>query len=175
VTGASFLPFDPFNFRYPTDPAHTFDAQQESIRQLNALVLATNPNQPIIDLINAMYPNGVTNTGSTPVDGYVPAGWSDNPTLYTGVVRPYCRTCHLAQGLTFEASSDFEGEPGLVQGIICGSHDMPHAQVPFGISHPGVGTGSNGQTVGFWNDAVAQRDFGNFFKSQGVASCLPTD
>lgn len=174
VTGASFLPFDPFNFRFPKDPALTFDAQQEALRKLNALVVATNPNQPIIDLINALYPNGVTNTGSTAVDGYVPSGWSDNPTLYTGVVRPYCRTCHLAQTLSFTSSSDFEGEPGTVQNIVCGSHDMPHAQVPFGISNIGVFT-QNGNTVGFWNDPVAQRDFGNFFKSQGVASCLPTD
>jgi hypothetical protein len=169
VTGASFLPFDVFNFRYPKDPSHTFDAQQESLRKLNALVVATNPNQPIIDLINAMYPNGVANTGSVAVDGYVPPGWSDNSTLYTGVVRPYCRTCHLAQTLSFESSSDFEGNPGLIQSIVCTSHDMPHAQVPFGIGDLG------GSTVGFWNDPVAQRDFGKFFKSQGVTSCLPTD
>ena len=62
VTGASFLPFDPFNFRYPRNSSLTFDAQQESMRQLNTLVLATNPNQPIIDLINGLYPNGITNT-----------------------------------------------------------------------------------------------------------------
>lgn len=171
VTGSSFLPFDPFNFRYPKNSSSlTFDAQQESIRQLNALVLTTNPNQPIIDLINGMYPNGATSTGSTPVDGYVPPGWSDNPTLYTGVVRPYCRTCHLAQTLSFTSSSDFEGEPGTIENIICGSHDMPHSQVPFGL-----GSSTNSTTVGFWNDPVAQRDLGNFFKSEGVASCLPTD
>lgn len=169
ATGASFLPFDPFNFRFPKNPSLTFDAQQESLRKLNALVLTTNPNQPIIDLINAMYPNGVANSGSAAVDGYVPPGWSDNPTLYTGVVRPYCRTCHLAQNLSFTASSDFEGNPGLIQSIVCGNHDMPHAQVPFGLDDS-----TNNITVGFWNDPVAQRDFGNFFKSQGVASCLPT-
>jgi len=76
--------------------------------------------------------------------------------------------CHLAQSsaLAFAASSDFQNVAGQIQTMVCTKHDMPHAQVPFGLSN---------SKIGFWNDLAAQRDLGNFFKSQGIASCLPGD
>jgi hypothetical protein len=165
ATGAKFLPFDVFAFRYPTDAGYGFDDQQENLRKLNALVFATNPGQPITDLINGMYPSGVNNSGSTAVDGYVPSGWSDSPTLYTGVVRPYCRTCHLAQPEQFTSSGEWAESGAILNTMICQKHDMPHSQVSFGV----------GSKIGFWNDRVAQQDMGNFFKSLGINSCLPSD
>jgi len=166
ATGAKFLPFDVFSFRFPTDTGYSFDDQQENLRKLNALVLATNPGQGITDLINGMYPNGVNNTGSIPVDGYVPADWSNLSTLYTGVVRPYCRTCHLAQPEQFTSSDDWAELGPLLNTMICQKHDMPHSQVSFGLT---------GTKYGFWNDRVAQQDMGNFFKELGINSCLPSD
>ena len=40
-------------------------------------------------------------------DTYVPAGWSGNPSLYTGVVAPYCRTCHIMRGTANQNDIDF--------------------------------------------------------------------
>lgn len=167
ATGASFLPFDVFAFRYPDgQPGYGFDDQQESFRKLNAMVVATNPNHAIVDLINGMYPMGVSTTGSEATDGWVPPGWSANPVVYTSVIRPYCRTCHLAQGITLDDGSTFQDLAGTVNNMVCTQHDMPHSQVPFGI---------DGKKVGFWNDRVAQGDLGSFLKSAGTTSCLPTN
>ena len=160
ATGASFLPFDVFAFRFPKEAGYSLDDQQEALRKLNALVLATNPTKPIQDLINGMYPGGVAQ------DGYVPTGWSGDPTLYTGVIRPYCRMCHLAQPAPFTSSSDFADLAGNVSHEVCSKHTMPHSQVAYGL---------NGKKIGFWNDRVAQQDLGNFLKAAGVASCLPAD
>jgi hypothetical protein len=166
ATGAKFLPFDVFSFRFPTHAGYSFDDQQENLRKLNALVVATNPGQGITDLINGLYPNGVNSVGSVPVDGYVPSGWSNNSALYTGVVRPYCRTCHLAQPEQFTSSDEWAEGGALLNTMICTKHDMPHSQVSFGIT---------GAKYGFWNDRVAQQDMGNFFKELGINSCLPRD
>lgn len=171
ASGSSFLPFDVFYFRFSANTGYTFEDQQEPLRKLNAIVASTNPNQPILDLINGLYPGGVTNAGSMAQDGYVPPGWSDNPTLYTGVVRQYCRMCHLSQPSAFTASSNFQDNAALIQSMVCGKHDMPHAQVPYGIAYD---AGLQGSSIGFWHDAAAQRDLGQFFSSQGVNSCLPT-
>lgn len=75
VRNAQFLPFDLDSYSYSTAPLHTRVAQEESFRRQNALVLATQPRQPIVDLINGWYHNtpGVPNTR---FDGtFVPNSW----------------------------------------------------------------------------------------------------
>jgi len=166
ATGAAFLPFDVFSFRYPDATGYSFDEQQEELRKLNAFVAATSPGQPILDLIDGLYPNGVATVGSTAVDGWVPSGWLDHSTLYTSVVRPYCRTCHVAQPVPFTAYSDFEDLVDRLEVQVCHKHGMPNAQIPFGL---------DGKQVGFWKDLVAQKDLRDFFESQGVSNCPPPD
>jgi len=166
VTAASFLPFDVFFFRYSGKDGFTFDDQAESFRQLNAIVASTTPTAAIQEFINGTYPAGVSTPNSAAVDGFTPVGWQDNTKLYQGVVRQYCRMCHMAQPESFAKSSDFVGFVNQIQHEVCDTHDMPHAQVPFGV---------DGRKIGFWKDNIAQHDLGNFFKSQGVASCLPHD
>lgn len=99
------------------------------------------------------------------MDGYVPSGWSNNSTLYTEVVRPYCRTCHLAQPEQFTSSDEWAEDGAILNTMICQKHDMPHSQVSYGVAGK----------IGFWNDRVAQQDMGNFLKSLGINSCLPSD
>ncbi|HXH65695.1 MAG TPA: hypothetical protein VNI81_00745 [Candidatus Limnocylindrales bacterium] len=166
ATGSSFLPFDVFFFRYSGKDGFTFDDQAESFRKLNAMVAATKPTAAIQELINGMYPEGVNNANSAALDGFTPAGWSDNPTLYHGVVRQYCRMCHIAQPESFAKASDFVGFAHQIQHEVCETHDMPHAQVPYGL---------DGKKIGFWHDQIAQHDLGNFLQSQGISSCLPHD
>lgn len=180
ATGSSFLPFDVYYFRYSKTPGFTFDDQQESLRKLNALVVSTNPNPPIADLINGIYPGGVATPQSAPMDGYVPPGWSANPNLYTGVVRQYCRTCHVAQaGLDFTQYTDFQGLATSINHLVCDEHDMPHGEVAYGGLHdtsilgiPELSIGNSLYKVGFWWDDAAQSDLGNFLNSQHVGTCL---
>lgn len=155
-----------FYFRYSGKDAFTFDDQSESLRKLNAIVATTRPTPAIQELINGKYPGGISTVNTAAVDGFAPAGWSDNPTLYQGVVRQYCRMCHFAQPQSFTKSSDFQGFANQIQHEVCETKDMPHAQVPFGV---------DGTKIGFWRDAVAQHDLGNFLHRQNISSCLPHD
>jgi hypothetical protein len=41
------------------------------------------------------------------LDNYVPSGWSGNTALYTGVVAPFCRTCHILRGTANQNDIDF--------------------------------------------------------------------
>ncbi len=144
----------------------TFDDQGESFRKINAIVVSTKPTPAIQELINGIYPGGISTVNSAAVDGFTPAGWSDNPTLYQGVVRQYCRICHVAQPQSFTKSSDFQGFANQIQHEVCETKDMPHAQVLFGV---------DGTKIGFWHHAVAQHDLGNFLHSQNISNCLPHD
>jgi len=204
VTGASFLPFDVLSFYYSSafNKQYGVIPQQEAFRMLNLLVKTTNGgNQPqtgnqtaIVDFINGMYcpdaNNGgvlsncatpVENSGSTASDVYFPIGWSGNRTLYSDVIKSYCRMCHFAQPVTFFQSTDFS--PLFVPSLLCTQKDMPHAEVPFG--GPAATYSSeikNGTTVGttnntflnnsdvsvFWLDSVAQNQAQ---KALGLSSC----
>jgi hypothetical protein len=147
VTGASFLPFDVFSFGYSDRPGYSMADQQEAFRRLNEIVKEThpnanNPNDPIVDFIQGMYGGNVNVAGAQAQDTYVPVGWRDPFVTHSGdrsnyydvIIAPYCRTCHLARqdpGLDFTQFRDFLERYRSVQGVICGSHLMPHAEVPF--------------------------------------------
>ena len=135
VKGASFLPFDVFSFAYSQQASFTLQDQQEAFRQLNAIVKntkpnSTNPHSPIEQFIDGTYPGGVGNQGSIAED-FVPSGWSSEPSLYKTIVKPYCRTCHLAFGETRDwtnAKQFLNLAPSVVTDICGGA--MPHAEVP---------------------------------------------
>jgi hypothetical protein len=153
VTGASFLPFDVPSFYYSqANPSLGQDQQQEAFRQLNLLVKAANGgSQPaasqtaqqaaIVDFINGLYcpdihggifshcATPVENAGSKARDIYFPIGWSGSQKVYSELVKPYCRMCHMAQTPTFFNSS---GLTSTAQNFACTLKDMPHAEVPFG-------------------------------------------
>jgi hypothetical protein len=185
VTGASFLPFDLWSFYYDSKiTAGPYDDYlQNEFRKLNALVLKTNPNQPIVDLVNGLYGGLVNDLGAKIVDDtYVPPGWvtpdGSGQKLYKGVFRRYCRMCHTAsKNFPFSTYAQFQTNATLIQKIItCGpsatvklSHDMPQAEVPFG----GMAGFSNefGPGQGFWMDAFAQDDLNKFLASQPGVSC----
>jgi len=179
VTGASFLPFDVWSFYYNSAvTAGPYDLYlQEQFRKLNAMVLATNPNPPIVDLINGLYPTGVKEVLSQiRDDSYVPAGWmtpdNSGQKLYKGVFRRYCRMCHLASNVfPFNTYADFQSSAQTIANIVTcnesnnvkNSHDMPHAEVPFG----GLAGTTNrfGAGQGFWMDSVAQTDLKSLLKN----------
>lgn len=188
ATGAFFLPFDTGSFKY--DPSLTEDQQQEAFRQLNTAVLAAaNPSPAIVEFINGSYcssagnptisdptspscRNQVGNAGSTTFDGFVPAGWNGQFNLYNGVVKKYCRMCHLAGAPAFNSYQDFVGTATTIEDFVCGKGDMPHAEVPFGS---GTNANLTHNAVGFWLDnlGTAEKDLKAFLSSQMIASKCP--
>jgi mono/diheme cytochrome c family protein len=164
VDNASFLVFDIYSFLYdstvnpiygttPPGGVPAFGSvkvnQEDVFRQLNAMVLATNPNGvdtpnlPISSLINGWYSGcgGVNTPGCTVNDTYAPpppaVGWPGHATLYQTIPRVYCRTCHGSQGSgstgfpDWTQYSDFNN-PGFISFAACSAAPvMPHAEVPF--------------------------------------------
>lgn len=135
VRGASFLPFDVYNFLYHENPGFRRADQEVKFRDLNLLVTETspskdNPNRPIARMIDGMYraPNGMANAAA---GQYVPTGWRGHEDLYRDFVGKYCRLCHMAQParIDFETYDNFkQSNPGVA---ICRFGTMPHAQGPY--------------------------------------------
>jgi hypothetical protein len=170
VIGASFLPFDVQSYYFssgydyrtdlPVPPGFDLDSQQEAFRQLNALVLATQPASAIQNLINGLYSNSVNTPGATiPDDTFIPAAWDIDTTsrnLYRNVYRKYCRTCHVANpsALRFDEFRFFA--PEVIVGPVCESRIMPHAEIPF---------------RGLWTDGVARSDLKEYLKDVAPNGC----
>lgn len=150
VHGASFLPFDVFSFKYSEQPPYTQAAQEDAFRQLNLLVRSTrpngaDPNSAIVTFIDGMYGGRVNVPGTRANDSWVPPGWSSAPNVYNAIVKPFCRTCHLAMSgdLSLATYQKFRlpavnpntgqylgGLKERIQSAICNG-SMPHAEVPF--------------------------------------------
>lgn len=189
----NFLPFDVQSFYFSPgktdaegvviEPSpYTLDDQQEAFRQLNALVMKTNPTPAIRNLLDGWYAGNVETPGATiPDDGYIAPGWDVDTVsrrVYQSVYRPYCRMCHVAQmgPLAFENVSDFDAE--AVQSAVCGWRSMPNAQVPYGdlrTSAEGekalLPQSRFGQSQGFWVDEVAKNDLWTYFEAHGFGRC----
>jgi hypothetical protein len=133
--GGSFLPFDVFTFLYSQKPGLTLNDQQEQFRQLNLLVKRTNPNSdnqdnPIGNLIDALYNNNVVGFQQKAVVPKTPNTWQGHEALYQNFLARYCRTCHSSQNQAIDFFS-FAGFAGsAVGGDLCNGQ-MPHAQVPY--------------------------------------------
>ena len=178
VTGANFLPFDVQSFYYGDAP-HDLDGQQEVFRRLNVMVLETQPNQAIQDLVHCLYSyttdptnncralNNINTQGATiPDDTFIPADWATDKTsktVYKHVFRNYCRMCHVASNASFNTFGSFNA--ATVNAIVCGTRDMPHAEVPFG------GLAGSQQGFGLWKDGTALSDLREFLKSVDPKAC----
>lgn len=126
VTGAEFLPFDAPSFKYSALAGFSLAEQQEAFRQLNHMVRDTNPAALIVELIDGWYGNAVHVPGATLNDGFVASGYAGDPGLYNNVVKPYCRTCHIAQaGFPLSDPTYVDvAQPAVFNGFY-----MPHAQL----------------------------------------------
>ena len=139
VTGAQFLPFDPFSFKYSAQAGFTYAAQANALRQLNALVTLTQPSAGIQEFITGLYaPKAVTDPTAVANAKYVPADWAnaldglDGTAIYNGVVKVGCRTCHMSATnptYDFADASDFATLMPSIRVDVCGAgHSMPHAE-----------------------------------------------
>jgi|GEM_PF-1539198 len=137
VGRAQFLPFDVFSFRYSTATGFTQPAQADALRRLNHLVTLTGPSDGIREFIEGTYaPKLVSDVTAVANDTYVPPNWTNTKQkglgLYRGVVKPYCRTCHMSStdtNLDFLDQADFNLYSGAIKVDVCGAgHSMPNAE-----------------------------------------------
>jgi hypothetical protein len=134
---------------------------QEAFRQMNAFVLASTNSvnttaangaaQRLTDIwykdathagVNAAGATYHFNQGAAALNANTPGSWPTNQALYDNVVRPVCRTCHVAApynsaSLTWDSLVQMTGAPSFISNVACGPgnvtphHIMPHAQVPY--------------------------------------------
>jgi hypothetical protein len=120
---------DSFGFS-PDIPAFSKNNQQATLKQFNQWILCTYPlagaaagaedtcriaaglnewQGAAAEMIKSWYGgNGMTNPSFA--DTYLPTGWSGSAadtTLYTNVVAPFCRTCHILRGTNNQNDIDF--------------------------------------------------------------------
>ncbi|MCC7361233.1 MAG: hypothetical protein IT317_17235 [Anaerolineales bacterium] len=130
VSDAQFLPFDLESFAYSPTAGWTRAAQTEQFRVLNAMVRNALPDAKIANLLDGWYggvaavynPNAVFN------DDFIPAAYNGNAAdqqMYSEVVKPYCRGCHMAQGYDLETPSQLDSAFNAV----FVDRDMPHAEL----------------------------------------------
>ncbi len=166
---AQFLPFDLTNFVFSTTASLSRASQEAQFRQLNQLVLKDKPTPAIIEFVKGSYPTAT----STFASNFVPAGWAGHEPLYNKVVKPYCRSCHLAMapddstnGLAFQSFEQFRQfnfqnsarTCGLNVGVARKRYSMPNSLVTFNK---------------FWNDAAAVSALQTHLIDEG--EILPTD
>lgn len=118
VENANFLPFDLDGFQFSQDPDYTRREQEQAFRELNRIItrfsLLDSPfDTPILKLIAGWYEDCVygvygNEPGCEQNSDFVPESYRgsdpNNPdpnlvNLYLNVVKPYCRTCHIAQSI----------------------------------------------------------------------------
>lgn len=137
VTGAHFLPFDPYSYVFSTAAGSPFtlDLQQTKFQQLNQLVYNAGATGAVQEMLQAMYGASGPVPGTTAAVNAIPTGWTTNwhtMQLYSNVVGPYCRTCHTSRDngdlLAFRTYGDFAQLQSQVVSHTCVTQDMPHAE-----------------------------------------------
>jgi hypothetical protein len=105
--GAHFLPFDLDNFDYLEEVGmFSRRAQEGKFKRLNQMIVNdTDPAPAVRELIDGWYRDARTEQNSQ----FIPSGWSENEQLYRRVVKPSCRTCHVAMqgGFNFATLASF--------------------------------------------------------------------
>jgi hypothetical protein len=134
---ASFREFDLASYGYSSVSGWSRKDQEANFKELNQMVVASNPSTAIKDLITGWY------TGNSPTQDstYIPNGWKTDPSghpyqppvpdLYSKVVGKSCRTCHVAlsPNLNWLDYPTLQKRRTTVNFLVCGqsSKAMPHA------------------------------------------------
>ncbi|MEP6692200.1 MAG: hypothetical protein ABJD07_13655 [Gemmatimonadaceae bacterium] len=131
VDGASFLPLDPslLAFSSPAEQA----AQEENIRTMNTIIVASEPTSAVAAYIRGLYGNKFSVPGTRATPSYVPQGWSSQAGFYKSVVKPYCAMCHLAAPTSwnFATWQNFQDNSALIRVAVCNAHTMPHSELQY--------------------------------------------
>ena len=127
-TDAQFLPWDLDTYEFSNDPDYTRDAQEPTLKALNAGALRTYPTIPTAgawsgrvarELIEGWY-GGAGLPASSFNGEFVPLGWrtpenggpagnpSDSEEIYLDVIGPNCRACHVVRGRYLDSYAEGE-------------------------------------------------------------------
>ncbi|BCE01297.1 hypothetical protein [Marinicellulosiphila megalodicopiae] len=135
ITGANFLPFDLDNFLYSdVDVTKSQAAQEESFRKLNQIISLTNVPTDMAGIINGWYDNNLQTANQTFNGEYYPNDWVNYKVVYDEVVKPYCRTCHVAMEpyRDWDSASELAGYSSYALDLVCNDNAisrMPHAEL----------------------------------------------
>jgi hypothetical protein len=135
VTNAHFLPFDPSSLLFSTtNPTYSKANMLPELQRLNQLVGVTNTTTAIREFLQNLYGGGLNvNSGTVGTnEDAIPTGWLNQvdfpgaDQVYTEVVKPYCRTCHLSvdspSQLDWSQAAPFFGTYGpAIQLDVCGN------------------------------------------------------
>jgi hypothetical protein len=140
----SFREFDGRTFVFPGGRGINAATPEElrNLKQLNQIVLATDPRTAISQIIQDWYPSTET---IKPDENYIPTQWKrscgsdsidplqDQEKLYGLVVNPTCRICHIAFGMSFSSYDEFRRRKYQVYQEVYnnGSSLMPHSIIPY--------------------------------------------
>ena len=181
-TMGQLQPFQVDSFQFSTTPGYTRAEQEASLKTMNTMVLcsyplgapSTSPEdacrraagsdewQGTVDaLVKASYGgDGLPN----PVyaDVYVPAAWTaaGQTSLYTTVVAPACRTCHIMRGTGMQSDIDFttyakfQSYADRIYATVVNRGDMPLAKLVYDAFHASSG----------------EQTLANFLAGQGFAA-----
>jgi hypothetical protein len=137
VTDAHFLPFDLDSFQYSTRAGFTRDNQLEEFRKLNTIIQFTKQTDAGRDLLHGWYPPSGPRFATTPEfhGDFVPTAWAQDHNaggdkLYNAAIKPYCRTCHIAQeNLSWDTPEQFQAFKGPIAENVCaaGPKVMPQS------------------------------------------------
>lgn len=129
VTGAKFLPFDMDAFDYAGAAPWRRHDQEEAFRKLNSMIRDSSPGASSTALINGWYgaTGGVNTVNAEQDSDWVPTAWSSEEVLYSKVVKPFCRTCHVSVGFPMDTPAQFKAYN--VKNAVCDNRYMPHAEV----------------------------------------------
>jgi len=160
------LPFDTCAFHFSTRDGFTEADQRDAFAELNAIVLDTEPFLPPqqgggqqapfpgtnTELLYGLYgvDHNVVTPGTNPLDLlvgtaprqdqlFVPPAWTAQPDFYLEVLKPYCRTCHVAQSIRPLPNTIFTTAAAL---DVCDDsplHRMPHASTTMDLFWKGSG------------------------------------
>lgn len=131
-----FLPFALESFRYPSIFFlfnYSRALQEPQFKKLNGGLFDTNVSVAERELLCGWYGGSSSCTslpGATENSNFVPSGWSAKPTLYSTVVQPSCRTCHVARSgfLSWDQWTNFQSAGSSIKNDVCQSRVMPQAK-----------------------------------------------
>lgn len=134
-----FLPFDLDSFEYQNAPGKTRADQLTTFKHLNEMVWKVavtsgfDTSHSVQKQLDTWYHNTSKQSDNKKEvfennfdSSAVPTGWSSFSSVYSSVVRPNCRNCHITNSLPFDTESQFRGLAPVIAGDLCG-YQMPHS------------------------------------------------
>jgi hypothetical protein len=160
-------PMEVDTFQFSTTPGYTLAEQEASLKTMNRMILCSYPlpapsafpedacRRPAssgewrgtaASLVKAAYGgDGLPNPAYASVD--VPASWTTagQTTLYTTVIAPACRMCHIMRGtgrqsdIDFTTYEKFQSYADRVLATVVNRGDMPLAKLVYDTFHASSG------------------------------------